>query len=158
MEIITLNNKQQEKKMKQFKMPKIYANQWTSLWDNAGIYQKMKRDGEINSLMTGGSIVHISVDSKLTSTQAKKLIGDAIKEGMEHFALNCYYTACDECKKVEKGNFHKCPHCGGHKLRHYSRIIGYFVQVENANKARRELDFPNRKFVTAEMLKQELGN
>lgn len=137
---------------------KIYANQWTSLWEDNSIYQKMKRDGEINSLMTGGSIVHISVDSKLTQSQAKKLITEAVNEGMEHFALNCYYTECADCGKVEKGNFEKCIHCGSEKTRHYSRIIGYFVQVENANKTRREVDFPNRKFVTAEMIKEELGN
>ena len=28
-----------------YKLPKIYANQWCSLWENHTIYEKMKRDG-----------------------------------------------------------------------------------------------------------------
>ena len=143
--------------MRKYKMPNLLANQWVSLWEDHTIAEKMKRDGEINSLMTGGSIVHISVDSKLTSTQAKKIIMDAIKSGMEHFALNCVYTECIECHKVEKGNFSKCPSCGSDKLNHFSRVIGYFSLVENWNKDRREYDFPNRKFVTKDKLKTELG-
>lgn len=143
--------------MRKYKMPNLLANQWVSLWEDHTIAEKMKRDGEINSLMTGGSIVHISVDSKLTSTQAKKIIMDAIKSGMEHFALNCVYTECRECHKVEKGNFSKCPLCGGDKINHFSRVIGYFSLVENWNKDRREYDFPNRKFVTKDKLKTELG-
>lgn len=143
--------------MRKYKMPNLLANQWVSLWEDHTIAEKMKRDGEINSLMTGGSIVHISVDSKLTSTQAKKIIMDAIKNGMEHFALNCVYTECKDCHKVEKGNFGKCPYCGSDKLNHFSRVIGYFSLVENWNKDRREYDFPNRKFVTKDKLKLELG-
>lgn len=143
--------------MRKYKMPNLLANQWVSLWEDHTIAEKMKRDGEINSLMTGGSIVHISVDSKLTSTQAKKIIMDAIKSGMEHFALNCVYTECRDCHKVEKGNFSKCPLCGGDKINHFSRVIGYFSLVENWNKDRREYDFPNRKFVTKDKLKTELG-
>ena len=73
--------------MRKYKMPNLLANQWVSLWEDHTIAEKMKRDGEINSLMTGGSIVHISVDSKLTSTQAKRIIMDAIKNGMEHFII-----------------------------------------------------------------------
>ena len=79
--------------MRKFKMPNILANQWCSLWSDYTIAEKMKRDGEINALMTGGSIVHYSVDSKLTSQQAKNMITKAIKQGAEHFALNCVYDS-----------------------------------------------------------------
>lgn len=143
--------------MRKFKMPDLLANQWVSLWEDHTIYEKMKRDGEINSLMTGGSIVHISVDSKLTPTQAKTLVQDAVKNGMEHFALNCVYSECRECHKVEKGDYKVCPNCGCDKLNHFSRVIGYFSLIENWNKTRREHDFPNRKFISKENIKLELG-
>lgn len=143
--------------MRKFKMPDLLANQWVSLWEDHTIYEKMKRDGEINSLMTGGSIVHISVDSKLTSTQAKTLVQDAVKNGMEHFALNCVYSECRECHKVEKGDFKVCPSCGCERLNHFSRVIGYFSLIENWNKTRREYDFPNRKFISKDKIKLELG-
>lgn len=137
-------------------MPNIYANQWMSLWDDCTIVEKMKRDGEINALMTGGSIVHYSVDSKLTSQQAKTMIMKAIDAGAEHFALNCVYSECKECGKVEKGNFETCPHCGGKKLIHLSRVIGYFSIIENWSPDRRKYDFPNRKFISSEQIKEQL--
>lgn len=141
----------------EFEMPDILANQWCSLWEDHSIYEKMKRDGEINSLITGGSIVHINVDSKITKTQAKKLIQDAIKYGMAHFALNAVYIECKDCGHVVKGYLDKCPNCGSEHLNHYSRVIGYFSKVEGWGKVRREKDFPNRKFLKAADIQNELG-
>lgn len=135
----------------------IYANQWSSLWEDHTLYEKMIRDGEIQRLMTGGSIVHINVDSKLTSMQSEQLIKDSVKYGMAHFALNAVYTECKECHKVHKGNYKNCPSCSSEKLTHYTRVIGYFSQVENWNKVRREKDFPNRKFLNSDKLKEQLG-
>jgi ribonucleoside-triphosphate reductase len=143
--------------MGSFKMSEIYANQWVSLWEDHTIYEKMQRDGEIQKLMTGGSIVHVNVDSKLTATQADTLIKDSVKYGMAHFALNSVYTECTECHKVHKGNFKNCPNCNSDKLSHYTRVIGYFSRVENWNKTRRENDFPNRKFLDADGIKSQLG-
>lgn len=144
--------------MRKFEMPNIYANQWCSIWEDYTIAEKMKRDGEINSLMTGGSIVHYNVDSKLTSQQAKSMIMKAIDAGAEHMALNCVYSECRECHKVEKGNFEICPHCGSKKVIHLSRVIGFFSVIENWSPARKKYDFPNRKFITQEQLKEQLGN
>ena len=76
--------------------------------------------------------------------------------GAEHFALNCVYTECRECHKVEKGNFDTCPHCGSKRLNHFSRVIGYFSLIENWNPTRRKEDFPNRKFIKADQLKEQL--
>lgn len=154
--VIIYTNNIGENKMRKRKMENIYANQWCSLWEDYTVAEKMKRDGEINSLMTGGSITHFSVDSKLTSQQAKMMINKAINNGAEHFALNCVYTECKECHKVEKGNFDKCPHCESKRLAHFSRIIGYFSQIENWNPTRRTEDFPNRKFIKNEMLKEQI--
>ena len=144
--------------MRKFKMPNILANQWKSLWDDCTIAEKMKRDGEINSLMTGGSICHFSVDSKLTSQQAKNMIMKAINNGAEHFALNCCYTYCNECNSTHKGKFDICPNCQSKKIDYYVRVIGYFSKVSAWNPIRRKEDFPKRKFIKAEQLKDQLSN
>ena len=140
-----------------FEMPQILANQWCSLWEDHTIYEKMTRDGEIQRLMTGGSIVHINIDSKITKSQAKKLIEDSVKYGMAHFALNAVYVECKECGHVVKGYLDKCPNCGSTDLNHYSRVIGYFSHIEKWSKARREYDFPRRKFLNPKDIKNELG-
>ena len=142
---------------KGFEMPELLANQWCSLWKDYTIAEKMARDGEINALMTGGSIVHYSVDSKLTSTQAKTMIMKAIAAGAEHFALNCCYSHCNDCNSTYKGKLDTCPNCQSKKIDWFSRVIGYFSKVSAWNKTRREHDFPNRKFISAEQFKKELG-
>ena len=141
-----------------YKLPPLYANQWCSLWEDHTIHEKMERDGEINSLMTGGSIVHINVDSKVTKTQAKNLISDAIKYGMAHFALNAVYVECKKCGHVHKGNLNACPDCGSKNIEKYTRVIGYFSKTSGWNPTRREYDFPNRKFLKTEDIVEELGN
>jgi ribonucleoside-triphosphate reductase len=118
----------------------------------------MKRDGQIQKLMTGGSIVHINIDSKITRSQAKRLIEDSVKFGMAHFALNACYIECQECGTVVKGYLDECPNCHSHHLNHYSRVIGYFSKVESWGKVRREKDFPNRKFLNPNDIKRELGD
>lgn len=142
---------------KEIAMPDILANQWCSLWEDHTIYEKMQRDGVINNLMTGGAIVHINVDSKVTKSQAKKLIQDAVKYGMAHFALNAVYVECQDCGQVVKGYLDKCPNCGSDHLNHYTRVIGYFSKVEGWGKVRREKDFPDRKFLKPSDIEKELG-
>ena len=117
----------------------------------------MKRDGEIQRLMTGGSIVHINIDSKITKSQAKRLIEDSVKYGMAHFALNAVYVECKECGTVVKGHLHKCPNCGSENIEKYTRIIGYFAKVSGFSPARRKYDFPRRKFLNPKDIKNELG-
>lgn len=140
-----------------YKMPDILANQWCSLWENHTLYEKMNRDGDIQKTCSGGSIVHINVDSKVTKTQAKKLINDAIKYGMAHYAINACYVECKSCGHVHKGMVDHCPKCGSSELNHYSRIIGYFSQIEKWSKDRREKDFPRRKFMNMADIEQQLG-
>lgn len=142
--------------MRKFKMPDIEANQWTSLWEDHTLAEKMHRDGQINSLMSGGSIVHNNIDGNITATQAKTLINKAVKAGMEHFAMNAVYIECKECGHVHKGKFDRCPDCGSEKLDFFSRIIGYFSRIGGWSKPRREYDWPNRKFTSQESLNEQL--
>ena len=65
--------------MRKFKMPNLLANQWCSLWKDYTLAEKMKRDGEINALMSGGSIIHNNIDGNITATQAKNLIKKAVE-------------------------------------------------------------------------------
>ena len=156
-DMIIFSNEDNKYMNTDFEMPQILANQWCSLWEDHTIYEKMKRDGEIQRLMTGGSIVHINIDSKITKSQAKRLIEDSVKYGMAHFALNAVYVECKECGTVVKGYLDECPNCHSHDLNHYSRVIGYFSHIEKWSKARREFDFPRRKFLNPKDIKKELG-
>ena len=142
--------------MRKFKMPDLLANQWCSLWKDYTLAEKMKRDGEINALMSGGSIIHNNIDGNITATQAKNLIQKAVENNAEHFSLNSVYVECQECGKVHKGKFDQCPDCGSTKLNFFTRIIGYFSKVNNWSEDRRKYDWPNRKFTSQESINEQL--
>ena len=107
-------------------------------------------------LFRSGSIAHLQIGSDLTPSQAKEIIMQSVEAGCEHFALNAVYIECQECGKVHKGKFTKCPACGSEKLNFFSRIIGYFSKVNNWSKDRREHDWPNRKFTSQDALNTQL--
>lgn len=138
-----------------YAIPELYANQFVSLWEDHTIHEKMQRDGELGKLLTGGGIVHIQVDTKLTQMQAKALIKEAISVGCAHFALNCVYTHCTTCNTTIKGNSKICTECGSTQTEHYTRVIGFFSKVEAWELTRRTLDFPYRRFANLDQIRKE---
>ena len=129
-----------------YELDPLLSNQFVPLWEDATVYEKMDRDGELNSLMTGGGIVHIQVDSKVTATQAKNLILYAAKVGCQHFALNCVYTKCNKCNEVVIGRYDCCPKCGSNNIDAYTRVVGFFTRIKDWNKTRKDWEFARRKF------------
>lgn len=126
---------------------KLYANQFVPLWEEASIWEKLSTDGKYNKLITGGGIVHAQIGEKVTPNQAKKIIKYAIDCGCEHFALNAVYTKCNNGHS-SFGNKTVCPVCGSQELHHFTRVVGFFTEVENWNPVRRDWEFPRRTFVT----------
>ena len=125
---------------------KLYANQFVPLWKKASLWEKLSADGKYNKMITGGGIVHAQIGERVTPAQAKKIIKYAIKSGCEHFALNAVYTKCNN-GHTSFGNHSVCPHCGSQFLKHYTRVVGFFTEVENWAPERRVWEFPNRTYV-----------
>lgn len=125
---------------------KLYANQFVPLWKKASLWEKLSADGKYNKMITGGGIVHAQIGERVTPAQAKKIIKYAIKSGCEHFALNAVYTKCNN-GHTSFGNHSVCPHCGSQFLKHYTRVVGFFTEVENWAPERRIWEFPNRTYV-----------
>ena len=76
---------------------------------------------------------------------------------MAHFAINSTYVECQDCGHVHKGKVDECPKCQSKNVNHYTRVIGYFSKVEGWNKARREHDWKNRKFMSYSQIQEQLG-
>lgn len=125
----------------------IYGNQFIPLWINCDLMERAKIDGQICKYMSGGSICHLNIGCKATPNQMEDLIKYAVKCGLEHFALNASFNTCEnEHVSLGKSTQTQCPKCGGKITSNMTRVVGYFTSVENWDKARRERDFPNRKF------------
>ena len=81
----------------------------------------------------------------------------SVEAGCEHFALNAVYSRCKECGAVEKANWKECPHCHSEKVERLSRVVGFFVVMDNINPTRRENDWKKRTFITKDELNSQLG-
>lgn len=141
-----------------FDLLPIYANQFVPTWIESSISNKMKTEGKYDKYLSGGSIAHFQIGTDITSSQAKKIIKEAVAAGCEHFALNAVYSRCKKCGQVHKANWITCPHCGSQNIEHLSRVVGFFVVMENINAVRREHDWPNRKFFSMEEVQEEKNN
>lgn len=136
-----------------YNLDPLYRNQFCGLWDDFTVFEKLKRDGELNSLLSGGGIVHIQCNSNLTASQSKKLIQYACEHGCEHFAINGVYSNCQECRHTEKADFDICPKCQSKNIEKLTRVVGFFVPVSSWNQTRREWEFPRRKFTSLDDFK-----
>ena len=116
---------------------KMYSNQHWPLWLQASIWERLGIDGECNSYISGGGIAHATLGERLTSKQNEQIITYAVKCGCEHFALNPFYSKCED-GHIEFGRLKTCPKCGKPIVDYMTRIIGYFISVSDADEARRE--------------------
>lgn len=141
-----------------YNFPSMYANQFVPTWEKSSIREKFTTEGKYDMYLNGGSICHIQIGSDLTPTQARNIIKESVIAGCEHFALNAVYSRCKDCGEVEKARWEKCPHCQSDNVEHLSRVVGFFVVMENINKTRKENDWLKRKFVSKDELSEQLGN
>lgn len=137
--------------------PNMYANQFVPTWEKATIKEKFTIEGKYDMFLNGGSVCHIQIGSSITSQQAKQIIRESVQAGCEHFALNAVYSRCKDCGEVQKARWEKCPNCQSENVEHLSRVVGFFVVMENINKTRKENDWMKRKFINKEELEEQFG-
>lgn len=124
----------------------FYANQWIPLTKEADVLDRIRISGALDDRMSGGSILHINLDSKIEDTQKIiNIIKATAKQKVIYFALNYVLQLCEN-KHMSVGNNTTCPTCGKPITNTYSRVVGFLVDVQNWAKERRTDDFPNRQF------------
>ncbi len=125
----------------------LYSNQFVPLFEDVDLLERAEIDGKLCSKMTGGSICHLNIGTSATPSQMRDLINFAINKGLEHFALNPSFNVCEnDHVTLGKSSDVKCPTCGSKITDNYTRVVGYFTDVSNWNKARRKYDYPNRTY------------
>jgi len=122
----------------------MYANQYIPLWKNVDIQDRIKTQGEFDSLCSGGAICHLNCTDSITPNQMKKLIVTAAKAGCIYYAVNMNMCRCNICDKLYIGNFEKSP-CHDSAVTHYIRVVGFLTPVENWTPPRRN-EYKLRQF------------
>ncbi|MDD3039630.1 anaerobic ribonucleoside-triphosphate reductase, partial [Bacteroides sp.] len=124
----------------------LYSNQFIPLCVKADLLDRIKLQGLFDSQFSGGSILHINVETKIEDPQLiYDLLESSIKAGVIYQAIN-YVIA--ECRAGHLTISHNdiCPICGEQITNMYTRVVGFLSSIKNWHPRRRELDFPNRQF------------
>lgn len=123
----------------------LYSNQFIPLWKDIDLISRAKIDGKLSKYFGGGVITHLNISSKTSKQQMIDLIKFAASCNLDHFALNCCFSKCEN-KHVSVTNGIICPTCGSDINEKFTRIVGYLTPVNDWVKERREFEFPRRKF------------
>jgi ribonucleoside-triphosphate reductase len=123
---------------------KLYANQYIPLWKNVDIEDRIRMQGQFDSLNSGGAICHLNSTESLDKDQMQTLIEFAASKGVTYFAVNVAQCRCNTCGKLFIGNFKKSP-CHDAATTHYLRVVGFLTPVENWSPPRRE-EYEVRQF------------
>ncbi|ACK42970.1 MULTISPECIES: ribonucleoside triphosphate reductase [Dictyoglomus] len=111
---------------------------------SADPFEVLEHQDEIQSLYTGGTVLHIFLGEALEDIEmvkeAVKLITSNYR--LPYFTLTPTFSICPE-HGYQRGSHEKCPICG-RETEIYSRVVGYYRPVKSWNKGKQE-EFKLRK-------------
>jgi ribonucleoside-triphosphate reductase len=125
----------------------LYSNQFIPLSVPATAIERLEDDGRYNAMVSGGGIVHLTLDGEMTTPRQSEFLWDkAVEFGCEHFAFNPIISICHCGPEVHAtaGKHTVCPVCGGEIRDWLTRVVGYYTHPKDWAPERRELDFPTR--------------
>lgn len=116
----------------------IYSNQFVPLAVNVDLSERIAFEGQFSKYLSGGCITHINMIDKITSVnQMRELMTYIIKSGVEHYAINYNFCMCGNKHLTTNKPKHPCKVCG-EPVQEYTRIIGYFVPVDQYSTGRKK--------------------
>lgn len=104
----------------------------------------LEHQDELQSLYTGGTVLHIFVGEHITDTQAlSEFIKTVVNTyRLPYFTITPTFSICN-IHGYLSGEHYKCPICGG-ETEVYSRVVGYYRPVKNWNRGKKQ-EFKKRK-------------
>lgn len=116
----------------------LYSNQWVPLSANVDIFTRINLAGQLDQMCSGGAILHITVDGKVSAKVQEQLLTYAAERGVVYLAFNYIISKCKSCGYIESGDMNTCPKCGvTGAIEQFTRVVGYITPVSNWSKERR---------------------
>lgn len=111
------------------------------------IMECVRKQDEIQSLYTGGTVQHIYIGEKIEDTEVcKKLIKKIFSTSkMPYISLTPTFSVCSDHGYI-KGEHFECPVCRK-QTEVYSRVTGYLRPLQNFNEGKKEEYRERIKFV-----------
>ena len=119
---------------------KMYSNQFIPLSKRCNIFYRVKLSGAYDRQCSGGSIMHITIDSKVSKETMKDFVISTLGAGVKYFAFNYKINQCKDCSHIFVGEHEVCPECGSKELEKFTRVVGFLTKISQWSQTRQEED------------------
>lgn len=111
------------------------------------IFEVVRLQDELQSLYTGGTVLHFYLGEKVDDKETcKKLIQKIFNNSkMPYISITPTFSVCEDHGYIA-GEVWECPQCGK-KTEVWSRVVGYLRTVQDFNSSKREEYELRKKFV-----------
>ena len=110
------------------------------------IFEVVRLQDELQSLYTGGTVLHLYLGEKIEDKEiAKKLIQKIFNNNkMPYISITPTFSICQNHGYIAGEHF-ECPECG-EKTEVWSRVVGYLRMVQDFNDSKKEEYLLRKKF------------
>ncbi|MFW9781348.1 MAG: anaerobic ribonucleoside-triphosphate reductase [Candidatus Heimdallarchaeota archaeon] len=101
--------------------------------------KRIKLQGDYHPIVNGGVITHIWLGEQKPNAQGlwELTKNICLNTNTAYFAYTIDFTFCPHCKKMHRGGKFVCPRCNSPDVKVYSRITGYYSDVNRYNPGKR---------------------
>lgn len=134
---------------------RIYSNQWIPLTSGVDVITRMHLAGKLDNLCSGGAILHITVDGKISPSVQRRLLTMAAERNVRYFTFNYVISRCSACGKMVAGDIRVCE-CGSTNIEAFTRVVGFITPVSHWSRERRD-EFHKRTRYSLDMRQKEFS-
>jgi ribonucleoside-triphosphate reductase len=122
------------------------------------IFETLDLQDELQSLYTGGTVLHFYLGERVKDIQTTKTLIKKIftRYSLPYISLTPTFSVCNEHGYISGEHF-KCPTCN-RPAEVYSRVVGYLRPVQNFNRGKKQEYKDRVKYVIKDKSKDAEGN
>ncbi len=112
----------------------FYSNSIIPYYTDIPLWDRIQWESEIQSLFTGGVMMHIFLGEEADPEALKKLTYNIVHNTkIIYFSFTPTITVCTSCGWYSIGVYSECPKCRSSKVDVWSRIVGYYRPLTKWN-------------------------
>lgn len=117
-----------------------YTNSGHFRYDaNIPLSERIKKQGDFHPIVNGGVITHIWLGEQKPDINGlwELTKNICLNTNTAYFAYTIDFIYCPSCRKMFQGSQFNCPQCHSGQVKVYSRVTGYYSEVDRYNPGKR---------------------
>jgi len=101
--------------------------------------ERIRKQGDYHPIVNGGVITHIWLGEQKPDIHAlwELTKNICLNTNTAYFAYTTDFIYCPSCRKMYRGSQFSCPQCSSEDVKVYSRVTGYYSEVNRYNLGKR---------------------